>query len=143
MSSTKLIFQLLSDIHLELVGDVRVIKAMAPYLFLAGDITNVNHKSFSKFFKYCNDNWIKTFYIPGNHEYYSKSNTIHEIKNKMNKYFEDNKLNNIVFMDNNTYEIEPNIFIIGSTFWTPAPNDTHHQRQLMLNDYNYILTKCL
>ena len=43
----------LSDIHLELCYD-RVIKSAAPYLFLAGDITNVNHKSFGKFFKYCN-----------------------------------------------------------------------------------------
>jgi len=155
MSIHKLSFQLLSDIHLELSGgSFPKIPITAPYLILAGDITNINHESFGKFFKYCNDNWNKTFYVPGNHEYYSKSNTIHKMKSntihemksntihemklKMINHFQDNQLNNIIFLDNGTYEIESNIFIIGSTFWTPSPYPNNHHGSYSLNDYNMI-----
>lgn len=139
MAIKKLTFQLLSDLHLELsTGPFLKIPAKAPFLILAGDITNINHKSFESFFKYCNDNWTKTFYVPGNHEYYSKSDTISEIKSKMKNYFHDNKLNNIVFLDNNTYEIDANTFIIGSTFWTKSPYPIDYKDKYLLNDYNLI-----
>ena len=139
MAILKLTFQLLSDLHLELsTGLFPKIPIKAPILILAGDITNINHKSFNTFFKYCNDNWIKTFYVPGNHEYYSESNTIHEIKSKMTNYFQDNQLNNIVFLDNSIYEIDNDLFVIGSTFWTPSPYPSNYQGKYLLNDYNLI-----
>ena len=42
--SRRLIIQLYSDLHLELTNIVPKIKPLAPYLFLAGDITKVSLK---------------------------------------------------------------------------------------------------
>jgi predicted phosphohydrolase len=134
-------FQILSDLHSELLMEtLPLLLPKAEYLFLAGDITNINYKlkSCKIFFKYCNDNWTKTIYIPGNHEYYSASNTIHEMKIKYKNFFEENNLNNIVFLDNDIYEIQKDIFIIGSTFWTKSPFSIDISQKNLLNDYNYI-----
>ena len=56
----------------------------------------------------------------------------------MINYFQENQLNNIVFLDNKSYEIESNIFVIGSTFWTPSPYPNNYKGNHLMNDYNMI-----
>jgi hypothetical protein len=61
-----------SDIHIELWDKIPNIPVKEKYLFLAGDICNITHPLFYPFLDYCSTNWVKTFYVPGNHEYYIK-----------------------------------------------------------------------
>ena len=58
-----LLLQIFSDIHIELWNKMPEIPVMAKYLFLAGDIIQLNHPLFYKFFDYCSANWEKVFYI--------------------------------------------------------------------------------
>lgn len=130
----KLRFQLFSDIHIELANRIPKIPNLAPYLFLAGDIGKVNYKFFDEFIGYCNDNWKKTFYVCGNHEYYSGNKTQIEINQIYKEYF--TKYSNIVFLDDSTYTLdEHSVNIYGSTLWSEV-TETYG-----LNDFNMIKMK--
>ena len=69
----------------------------------------------SNFMKYVNSKWKKVIYILGNHETYHKKYTIYEIIKLYRAFFK--KLKNIVFLENETYELE-DYLIVGSTMWT-------------------------
>ena len=130
----KLRFQLFSDIHIELANRVPKIPNLAPYLFLAGDIGKINFKFFDEFISYCNTNWKKTFYICGNHEYYSGNKTHEEINKTYKEYF--SKHENIVFLDDTIYSFDNlPVNIYGSTLWTQV-TETYG-----LNDFNMIKMK--
>ncbi len=94
-------FQLFSDIHIELTKNVPKLPALAPYLFLAGDIGKINANNFKEFIEYTNNNWKKIFYVCGNHEYYS-SNKTHEEINQLYKNFLAN-YPNFVFLHDSYY----------------------------------------
>ena len=79
MSTKKITIQVFSDIHIDLWNRMPEFSVKAKYLFLAGDICNINHKLFYPFLDYCSKNWVKTFYVPGNHEYYIKKKNYIEI----------------------------------------------------------------
>jgi predicted phosphodiesterase len=69
----KITIQVLSDIHLEFYKKFPKFKPLAKYLFLAGDIGTIESKYDQKiinFLSYCSENWEKTFYVLGNHEFY-------------------------------------------------------------------------
>ena len=138
MTTQKLLFQVYSDLHLELTKTVPKIKPLAPYLFLAGDITIVSHPSFNELFEYCNNNWLKTFYIMGNHDYWNPSSSIQKIKQNILDIFEQNKLTNIILLDNKAYSLNDDINIVGSTFWTPSPFVSEYEGKMFINDYNMI-----
>jgi len=130
----KLRFQLFSDIHIELANRVPKIPALAPYLFLAGDIGKINHKFFDEFASYCNNNWKKIFYVCGNHEYYSSNKTHEEINTIYKNYFSNFK--NIVFLDDSIYSFEEfQVNIYGSTLWSQVTETCG------LNDFNMIKMK--
>lgn len=113
-------FQYVSDLHLEHYDDTNYSTLITPnkynYLILAGDICPLLALPF-KFLKWCQKNFKKTFYIPGNHEYWGLS-----IK-KGDKLF--NKLCQkfgIIGLNNQCYEGE-DFRIIGSTLWSEIPED--------------------
>ena len=60
------------------------------------------------------------------------------MKLKYKTFFEQNNLNNIIFLDNAIYEIDKDIYIIGSTFWTQSPFSNDSIFNHSLNDYEYI-----
>ena len=68
----KISIQIYSDLHIELMKNFPKIEPKAKYLFLVGDICQLNHHLFFKFFDYCSPLWEKIFYTPGNHEFYFK-----------------------------------------------------------------------
>lgn len=72
----KISIQIYSDFHIELLRQIPQIIPTAKYLFLVGNICQLNHPLFFKFFDYCSPLWDKIFYIPGNHEFYSKKKII-------------------------------------------------------------------
>lgn len=145
----KIKIQVISDIHLEFYNSYPKIVPMANYLCLAGDIGTIENKfdsKIKKFFTYCSNNWEKTFYVLGNHEFYQKA----EFANKKSS-FEDleneykticSNFPNIYLLSNSSVEIVPGLNIYGTTLWT---NNNKFPEHLcvsdILNDYNMIAIK--
>jgi predicted phosphohydrolase len=126
-----MLLQIYSDIHLEFKTKIIKIKPYAPYLFLAGDIGKLNGL-YKEFIKYCSKNWVKIFIILGNHEYYSLENDYNTLKNEYINFI--SIFNNVYLLDNNYIELNDEINVYGSTFWTPSMTKITS----MINDYKYI-----
>jgi len=141
MSTKKLLIQIYSDLHLELTKSIPKIEPRCPYLFLAGDISRFSHPSFKEFLTYCNENWEKTFYVFGNHDYWNPNSYIQKIKRESQKFLEENKLTKINILDNNFVSLNEDIVVFGSTFWTPSPFITEYEARMYINDYNMIRVK--
>jgi predicted MPP superfamily phosphohydrolase len=141
MNQQSISIQVYSDLHLELTKRIPQIKPMAPYLFLAGDISKVTHSSFREFLSYCNIHWEKTFYVMGNHEYWNPNSSMQDIKKKMAILIEEEKLTNIKILDNSFEQINDDVYVFGSTFWTKSPFLSHSEGKMYINDYNMIKIK--
>lgn len=137
MSTRKLLIQVFSDIHIELWNKFPKLPVKSKYLILAGDIGQLNHPSFYPFLDYCSGNWEKTFYIPGNHEYYSKKKNMTELEFEY-KYYIESRYKNIFYLNNSVAELENDINIYGSTFWTNPPFTSTDDAKTYVNDYNLI-----
>ena len=137
MATRKLLIQVFSDIHIELWNKFPQLPVKSKYLILAGDISQLDHSSFYKFLDYCSSNWEKIFYIPGNHEYYSLKKNMNELELKY-KYHIRVRYNNIFYLNNSVAELEHDINIYGTTFWTNPPFSSRYEAQIYVNDYNYI-----
>jgi len=136
--SKKLIIQVFSDIHIELWNKLPEIPVKSKYLFLAGDICNITHPFFYPFLDYCSNNWTKTFYVPGNHEYYIKKKNYNELAFDY-KYKIEERYTNIYWLDNEFVSLdEEDINIYGTTFWTEPPFSTTYEAKMFINDYNWI-----
>lgn len=110
--------QLYSDIHLESFihqrfDDIFPYKSHADYLILAGDICVFNQDHLISLLDYVNENWKKTFFILGNHEFYGKID--HKIiRENYHSLFD--KYQNVYLLDRSIYEDEDFIFV-GCTLW--------------------------
>ena len=94
--------QVYSDLHLEFYDTFPKLIPTAKYLILAGDIGIINETFFSEFIQYVSKNWIKVFYILGNHEYYK-----HKDCNKVFQQYKDffKKYENVILLQQDTYDI--------------------------------------
>ena len=127
-------FQLISDIHLEF-GTCKKIVKFADNLILAGDIGYPEDKLFTNFLTNVSNTFNKVFYVTGNHEYYQnwkkgkniKINNIQETNNIIKNIISN--FNNIYFLDNDFYDFDDNLRIIGSTLWTNI-----HMNSKSIND---------
>jgi predicted phosphohydrolase len=129
-------FQLFSDIHLEFFKDYPKIVPLTDYLFLAGDIGKLSHPTFKPFFDYCSNKWKKTFYVLGNHEYYSSDKTHQKLNESYKEFF--SSYSNVHLLDDSYYDLEDenqSYRIYGSTLWSEI-NSTDG-----LNDFNMIKMK--
>lgn len=137
MSLKKITIQVFSDIHIELWNKMPELPIKAKYLFLAGDICQLNHPIFFKFMDYCSINWEKVFYTPGNHEYYSQKRNFNELEFEYN-YKIGEKYKNVFYLNNKYVRLNEDINVYGTTFWTiPSFKSTYNAKQ-HLNDYNQI-----
>ena len=137
MTTKKILFQVYSDIHIELWNKFPKIPAKSKYLILAGDICQLDDPLFYKFLDYCSSKWEKIFYIPGNHEYYSKKKNMTELEIEY-KYCIEERYKNIFYLNNSFASLDNEINIYGSTFWTNPPFNSSNEGQMYINDYNYI-----
>lgn len=137
MSTKKIVIQIFSDMHIELWNKLPEIQVRSKYLILAGDIGQLNHPLFYPFLDYCSSRWEKTFYIPGNHEYYSLKKNMNELEFEY-KYRIGERYKNIFYLNNSVAELDEDINIYGSTFWTIPPFKSGYEAQMYVNDYNYI-----
>ena len=133
----KFSIQIFSDIHIELWDKLPIIPIKAKYLFLAGDICQLNHLLFYPFLSFCSKNWEKVFYIPGNHEFYSNRKNYNELNFEYDLKIKE-KYKNVFFLNDDFVCLDDDINIYGSTFWTIPPFDKTYQAQSINEDYNFI-----
>jgi predicted phosphohydrolase len=100
------------------------------YLFLVGDICQLNNYLFFKFFDYCSPLWEKIFYTPGNHEFYSGKKNYNEIDFEYNLKFKE-RYKNVFYLNRNSVPLNDEIDVYGCVLWT---NSFHSS----LNDYRDI-----
>ena len=132
-----------SDLHLEFIKPNKIEAFIRKIptgnneiCILAGDIGNPYQKNYDVFMNFINKNFIKTFYITGNHEYYNKIKTIQETNEFLEDYFQ--QFNNISFLNNN-FEIYDNYCFIGTTLWSEITNPTYEINDIYsIPNFNYI-----
>jgi predicted phosphohydrolase len=123
---SKIQIQVYSDLHIEFLKQIPEIQPMAKYLFLVGDICQLNHPLFFKFFDYCALRWEKIFYTPGNHEFYSGKKNYKQLNFEYELKFKE-RYKNIFYLNNNSVSVNDEIDVYGSVFWTDSYSG--------LNDY--------
>jgi predicted phosphohydrolase len=123
--------------HIELWNKMPQLPVTAKYLFLAGDICSLSNELFYKFFDYCSSNWEKTFYIPGNHEFYSKKRNYNELDFEYKLKLSE-KYKNVFYLNDDFVQLNENVNVYGSIFWTKSPFKTTREARLYINDYNWI-----
>ena len=132
-----------SDLHLEFIKPNKIhnfIKKIPEGIneicVIAGDIGNPYQSNYDIFMNYISKNFIKTFVIPGNHEYYNKTKTITETNLFLKEYFE--KYNNMSFL-NNEYEHYNNYCFIGTTLWSKITNPEYEINDVYnIPNFDYI-----
>jgi predicted phosphodiesterase len=129
--------QIFSDMHIELWDKMPIIEVKAKYLFLAGDICKINHILFYKFFDYCSTNWEKTFYVPGNHEFYSNKKSYNELNFDYYLKFKE-RYKNVFYLNDESVSLNDDINVYGTVLWTVPPFSTTAEAKMFINDYNYI-----
>ena len=138
--------QYASDIHLEILesdGSFRpeddeafrfLIEPEAPVLILAGDILTPHTKVTRAFLDWCSRNFDHTFWVMGNHEYY----TVTPIPmSHIVKHYRSVCPSNVHILDNESYALGNNLFV-GSTLWSDIPEENDHEIQNRINDYRMI-----
>jgi hypothetical protein len=121
MNKTKnVLIQVFSDI--QIYSRLPKIPVKTDYLFLAGNICDIEHPLFFRFLDDCSHKWKKTFYVPGNREYYSKTKTVNELDFEYNKQIYQ-RYNNVYFLNNRFAPLGShdspfkNINVYGSISW--------------------------
>jgi len=144
-----MIIQYFSDVHVENfaqnVGKLLKfnIQVVGDYLFLAGDIGNVDSKIYFHFLKYLSKKFEnqKIILISGNHEYYTKQkyfefDWIEKINNKIKLFCKDT---NIIFLNNEIYIIpNSNYIVFGATLWSKIKHEEYEDVLKYMNDYRFI-----
>jgi predicted phosphodiesterase len=148
--------QYVSDLHLEFYEKAvfpQLVTPNARYLALAGDIGQPGSRVFHSFLSYVSGNWDRVFYVPGNHEYYSKQPAPkwkHHLPTPFHERHRDlceivSAYKNIHFLDDKSPSYfceEENVAVVGSTMWTHVPDEHLVDAKLEMNDYNYIPVQC-
>ena len=139
-------FQIASDIHLELLETAKdfhpednetfrfIIEPQSPILILAGDITSLHAKCTISFLQWCSQKFEHTFWVMGNHEYYSQ---ITIPKDSILEHYRRLCPDNVHILDNETYTLE-NILFVGTTLWSNIPEEDDLEIQYRINDYRRI-----
>jgi len=126
----KISIQLYSDLHIELMKNIPEIQPTAKYLFLVGDICQLNHPLFFKFFDYCSQQWDKIFYTAGNHEFCFKKKNYHQLNFEYELKLRE-RYKNVFYLNQKAVPLNDEIDVYGCVFWTDSYNNS-------LNDYREI-----
>ena len=145
---SKLSIQIVSDLHTEfskIAGTFLkpLVKPLAKYLFIAGDIGNlstpITSHNIDMFFNHVSKGWEQAFYITGNHEYYHSTKTKSQLdldyQNLLKKYPNIHFLNTFDQPLHIKLQDQP-VKIIGRTLWS-QPIDIPFSS---ISDFNLIHT---
>lgn len=125
--------QMLSDLHLEFYENHPEPAIRGNVLLLAGDIGYPQHKNYMNFLKWCDENFLLTFIIAGNHEFYSKRLPHQEMLDLLRGLTTDR----VIFLEDQLCRVDcqdDHFYVYGSTLWT-CPNESIRHN---MNDYKKI-----
>lgn len=143
--------QYASDLHLEFGNGTAfesILKPVAPYLALAGDVGRPDQQSYSDFLKYCSQNWQQTFVIAGNHELYNDGGNSEgrKVDSAADRLLHCASISthfpNVHFLNRGRYELDCDglkLSVLGATLWTNL--DTEEKQAVAekgINDFRYI-----
>ncbi len=139
--------QYASDLHLERFNVTQqpayetLLKPVAPYLALAGDIGQPQH--LEPLFQWAQDKWERIFFVAGNHDYYTRDTvTTQTIADRHEELcLLAAKFINIHYLhgEATSYFCEKeNVAVVGSTLWSKV-SDTAAKKNRMA-DYQQIIT---
>jgi DNA repair exonuclease SbcCD nuclease subunit len=144
-------FQYFSDIHLDYYNENlpkiqrMFVKKLEQHtdkpsiLLMAGDIGLPFRPSYSTFLQSLSPMYEKVFITTGNHEYYKMPcSSLTELDNYCRDVCRTIPHDNIVFLQNDVYNIKDNLSIFGGTFWTDIPESKQYNVMHSVNDYNLI-----
>lgn len=129
--------QFCSDLHLEFLQNREFIRnnPLQPegdILLLAGDILPLaTLNQYNDFLDYVSDNFLYTYWLPGNHEYYGFD--LYEKGGSLNE-----KIRSNVFLVNNVTIEHDNLRIIFSTLWTEIDPLNRWHIEIGINDFRLI-----
>lgn len=150
-SKSSLKLQIVSDLHLEFrPDDLDFLIPSAPVLCLLGDIcvigTDEDFDTYKRFINTIYDKYDIIIHVPGNHEYYNKTQrgkdtncTMDKINARLRAYAKSKK--KLHFLNNNMLKLQVGkhkYYLIGTTLWTYVNKKDHMTIQRAMNDYKYI-----
>lgn len=133
-------FQYASDLHLEFPENraylkTRPIEPVADVLLLAGDIVPFREiDRHNSFFDYLSGHFEKTYWVPGNHEYYRS-----DLADKSGTFNEAIR-HNLFLVNNQSLIVEDTKFIF-SSLWSNISAENADSIQNQLNDFKVISYK--
>lgn len=141
--------QYVSDLHLEFHdrhnhGNIpceMFVKPSAEYLALCGDIGWPEKAALATFLSWCSRNFKEVYWVPGNHEFYTKSlekrSTVAEKIEMCEKLCDTFK--NVHFMYRKVRQVPGwNLRIVGCTMWTHLDPENDVKTILGMNDVRQI-----
>jgi len=146
----RLRIQYASDLHLEFINKIAyqpILRPVAPYLVLAGDVGRPDKRAYRDFLNYCSQNWDDVFVVAGNHEfyntYYSKNmpvddiQAIQTIQNRREACAAiAAEFPNVHFLDRRRVD-RAGVAFLGATLWTDLRGHEDLANTYM-NDYKMI-----
>jgi len=117
-------FQIISDVHIETNKSINDIITPEPNatLIIAGDVGRVEqYKNYSDFIGYFCKLFHRVILVPGNHEYYTRDETLTRKKVDSLLFELKNIYHNLEILINSQCIID-NVLIFGSTFWSYCPH---------------------
>lgn len=125
----RLKIQYISDIHADTQKIMPIIKPLAKYLAVCGDIGHPEHPRFYQFLQQQSKNFEKVIFVPGNHDFdlgpmYNKQR-VDKYEPVVKNMCKD--LGNVHYLNKNTLQLDDDFLIAGSILWSMPifnkPND--------------------
>ena len=79
----------------------------------------------------------RTFYIPGNHEFYSNKKNYNELNFDYYLKFKE-RYKNVFYLNDESVPLNEHVNVYGTVLWTVPPFSTTAEAKMFINDYNYI-----
>lgn len=131
--------RVISDLHIDMISGkenfARILNSDTDIdiLIIAGDIGFGIRNRFRRFIKYCSETFKQTYFVLGNHEFYSKSNQYTMADQKRRIRCVIHSYENVYLLDNDVAIVDK-FAILGTTLWSNPIDDLHNE----INDFNYI-----
>ena len=138
--------QYASDLHLEFAENgpfQPLLKPVAPYLALAGDVGRPDKPTYRDFLHYCSRGWKDVFVVAGNHELYnSKAVISHEVCATADERMAmcaqiAAEFPNVHFLNRRRVDRD-GVAFLGCTLWSDLTSDGAKDAATYMNDYRLI-----
>jgi predicted phosphohydrolase len=128
-------FQVLSDLHLEVVDKIPTFPVTAENLILAGDIGYPLRSHYMTFIRDVASKYKHIYVVAGNHEFYDRSLSVQKMIASLHQFC--SQFDNVHFLSNNCI-VRDNVRIVGTILWTDIPEQYQKTVKESILDYKRI-----